>query len=511
MTRFSKRSTRSWPDVDSSPTPQLDDDRESVLRGLLFTGLGHLINVFEPLLTLLLVRLTGAAVWGLFLLAESIGYAATRLASVGLDRGLMWDAARARDGGAYRIRGLQGALVIGATLGLSVAAIGQLALPWLVSDVFEAPEALEAARVILWTTPISVVVSLLIFTAQGLQSVGPRVAAQQITVPLITRGFPLALLLWPTDLAAPQTLIAIGHMLGNLAALGVSIVLLKRRMAQVNATLARDSFWPSKGVLRYSVPAGLSELLSTLMVRVDVWMLAAFMDASAVGLYGVILSLSKALRTLRHAFTPIVTPIMSEATQRGETARIQRAFGEGVFLMTCLAAPILVALWTFAEPLLTLYGPEFSAGSWPLMVLCLGTLIHVVAGLASTIVAGAGRADLMLLNQVLPIALNVGLNVWLIPDYGVLGAAFATASALAVMSLLEVAFARRIVGAKLTEWRALEPLIVSAVSAGLGWLLAGMLSPDTDPLIYRVAVLGIFALLFAVWLSARGHRRFSSV
>ncbi|MGB0591160.1 MAG: polysaccharide biosynthesis C-terminal domain-containing protein [Myxococcota bacterium] len=494
--------------MDSPPTPQLDGDRESVVRGLLLTGLGHLINVFEPLLTLVLVRLTGAAVWGLFLLAESIGYVATRLASVGLDRGLMWDAARSRDGDTYRIRGLQGALLIGATAGFTVAAIGQLVLPWLVGDVFEAPEALEAARVILWTTPISVAVSILIFTAQGLQSVGPRVAVQQITVPLITRGFPLALLLWPTDLAAPQTLIAIGHMLGNLAALGVAILLLKRRMTQVNATLARDIFWPPKAVLHYSAPAGLSELLSTMMVRVDVWMLAAFMDASAVGLYGVILSLSKALRTLRHAFTPVVTPIMSEATYRGQTARIQRALGQSVFLMTCLAAPILVALWTFSEPLLTLYGPEFSAGSWPLIVLCLGTLIHVVAGLASTIVAGAGRADLMLLNHVLPIALNVGLNLWLIPDYGVLGAALATASSLTVMSLLELAFARRIVGAKLAEWGTLEPLIVSAGGAGLGWLLAGLLSPGVDPLLYRIVVLGIFALLFAVWLLARGRRRF---
>ena len=507
MSRLSKRSTRSWPDVDSQPTPQLDDDRESVLKGLLITGLGHLINVFEPLLTLLLVRLTGAAVWGLFLLAESIGYAATRLASVGLDRGLMWDTARSRDGDAYRVRGLQGALVIGAALGLSVATLGQLALPWLVGDIFEAPEALDAARVILWTTPISVAVSILIFTAQGLQSVVPRVAVQQITVPLITRGFPLALLLWPTDLAAPQTLIAIGHMLGNLAALGVSIVLLKRRMTQANATLAPDSFWPPKAVLHYSAPAGLSELLSTMMVRVDVWMLAAFMDASAVGLYGVILSLSKALRTLRHAFTPVVTPIMSEATHRGETARIQRAFGQSVFLMTCLAAPLLVALWTFSEPLLGLYGSEFSAGSWPLVVLCLGTLIHVVAGLASTIVAGAGRADLMLLNQVLPIALNVGMNLWLIPAYGVLGAALATASSLTVMSLLELAFARRIVGAKLAEWGVLEPLIMSAASAGLGWLFAGLLSPSADPLRDRLAVLGVFTLLFTMWLLTRGRRR----
>jgi O-antigen/teichoic acid export membrane protein len=496
--------------VSEEHTAQPDEDRESVIRGLLITGLGHLINVFEPLLTLLLVRLTGAATWGLFLLAESIGYAATRVATVGLDRGLMWDAARSRDGERYRIRGLGGALVIGSALGLAVAALGQLALPWVVGEVFDAPEALDAARILLWTTPISVVVSVLIFTAQGLQSVAPRVAVQQITIPLITRGFPLILLLTQTDFAPPQELLAMGHLLGNVVALGVAAELLRRRMRRVNAVLDPDHFWPPKVVLHYSLPAGLSELLSTLLVRVDVWMLAALMDASAVGLYGVILSLSKALRTLRHAFTPVLTPIMSEATQRGETARVQRAFGQSVFMMTCLATPILVTLWTFSEPLLALYGPEFSEGSWPLLVLCVGTLFHVVAGLAATIIAGAGRGDLMLVNQALPISLNVGLNLWLIPRYGVLGAAAATSGALAFMSLLELLFARRIVGVALTQWWALEPLLVSAGSAGVATLMAGFLPQGIAPLLYRSAVLGLFTLLFALWLRARGRRLFNA-
>jgi O-antigen/teichoic acid export membrane protein len=116
----------------------------------------------------------------------------------------------------------------------------------------------------------------------------------------------------------------------------------------------------------------------------------------------------------------------------------------------------------------------------------------------------------MLVNQALPISLNVGLNLWLIPRYGVLGAAAATSGALAFMSLLELLFARRIVGVALTQWWALEPLLVSAGSAGVATLMAGFLPQGIAPLLYRSAVLGLFTLLFALWLRARGRRLFNA-
>ena len=489
----------------------LREDRQSLSRGLALSGLGHLFNVFEPLLTLLLIRLTNASVWGLFLLAESIGYAAARLASLGLDRGLMWESARGREADGYRLRGFPGALCIGACLGLAVAALGHAVLPWLVGEVFGEPEALGAAQLILWTTPVSVVVSLLIFTAQGLRSVSARIAVQQVTVPLLTRGVPLLLLLGGSTLMSAPELIALGHLLGNLAALVVASLLLRRRMADVNARLCSEQRWPSSELMRYSVPTGLAELMSTVMVRVDVWMLALLLDAAAVGLYGVILSLSKALRTLRHVVTPIITPIMTEASECAEPARVQGTFEQSAFLLSCIAAPMLVALWAFAEPLLSLYGPEFVDASWPLIILCAGTLVHVLAGLGGAVVAGAGRGDLLLYNQLLPIALNVGLNLWLIPPLGVLGAAIATATSLGVMSLMELGFARRLVGHPLCRWVALTPLAVSLVTGLCGLTLALSLSLAPESLAFRVVALSAFAACFSAWLLVRGrglYRRF---
>ena len=481
-------------------------DRQSGSRGLLVSGLGHAINVLEPLLTLLLIRMTSAAVWGLFLLAESIGYAACRVASLGLERGMMWEIARSREGEEIRIKGLGGALLIGGGLGLAIAALGQLALPWLIGTYFEEPEALGAARIILWTTPISVLVSVLVFSAQGLQSVLPRTAVNQVTVPLITRGLPLALLWTGHSVAPAHELIAIGHLVGNISALCVAAILLKRRMRETQASIVKGAFWPSRALLRYSVPSGLAELLSTLMVRIDVWMLAALMDAAAVGLYGVILALSKALRTLRLILTPIVTPIMSEATFEGQRQRARTAFARSTYLVTWIAAPIMVSLWALAPTLLALYGEEFARGEWPLLVLCLGTLIHVVFGLGSAVVAGSGRADLLVLNQALPIGLNLLLNLWLIPALGVLGAATATASSLAFMSLLELGFARRVLGVRLWTWWVLEPLGISALGVAIGASMVALSPVASASLIGRLLVLSAFVLIFGRWSLTRGKR-----
>ena len=47
------------------------------------------LRLAEPLLTLAVVRLYGEAVWGHFILAESIAYFGTRLATLGLDKGML--------------------------------------------------------------------------------------------------------------------------------------------------------------------------------------------------------------------------------------------------------------------------------------------------------------------------------------------------------------------------------------------------------------------------------------
>jgi O-antigen/teichoic acid export membrane protein len=129
---------------------ELDRDRVSVVRGALVNVMGHLLRLAEPLLTLAVVRLYGEAVWGHFILAESIAYFGTRVATLGLDKGMLWSISRSRaEGGSYSTRGLHGGLVIGVTTATVIAALGWLFSESLVLGLFTESGAVEPTQIIL--------------------------------------------------------------------------------------------------------------------------------------------------------------------------------------------------------------------------------------------------------------------------------------------------------------------------------------------------------------------------
>jgi O-antigen/teichoic acid export membrane protein len=319
-------------------------------------------------------------------------------------------------------------------------------------------------------------------------------------LPVVTRAVPLALL----PLALGADAVAMGHVLAYGLGLALAWRLLGRRMKEVEAKTDEPFAWPSREVMGFSLPAGLADLLATIMVRVDVWMLAWLLDASAVGIYGVILSLVASVRTVRRAFDPVVVPIMSEATALGQTDRIRAAFSQATFLVGCLTGPILAVIWGFGRELLGLYGSTFEQGAWAILILSAGSLIHSVLGLANTVLQGAGRGGLMLLTTVVLITLNTAMNYVFIPQWGITGAAIATATALAGVSVLEYILARRVIGQSLVNWSALEPLAAAAGASALAAPVYVMLGGQVSDLGARAGAFAVMIIAYGLWFWRRG-------
>jgi O-antigen/teichoic acid export membrane protein len=113
-------------------------------------------------------------------------------------------------------------------------------------------------------------------------------------------------------------------------------------------------------------------------------------------------------------------------------------------LVTAMVALLLAAI---AYPLvLLLFGEEFRDAILPLLILLPG----IVAGAASRIlandIAARGRPELNMYMSVFTVSFNVSGNILLIPMYGLLGAALATAMAYSLNLVLRLFIYRRQTG-----------------------------------------------------------------
>jgi len=180
----------------------------------------------------------------------------------------------------------------------------------------------------------------------------------------------------------------------------------------------------------YGLPVALSLILALALATTDRFLLAAFLNDTAVGVYHAGYSLAN--RTLDVMFIWLGAaggPALIMALERGGGAALQKAAREQAGLMLALGVPASVGLALVARPLAdVMVGPALREGAasvtpWIAASALFAGLTTYYAHQAFTL---GRRTGLLLLAMSIPTAANVGLNLVLIPRLGLQGAMIAT-------------------------------------------------------------------------------------
>jgi O-antigen/teichoic acid export membrane protein len=220
---------------------------------------------------------------------------------------------------------------------------------------------------------------------------------------------------------------------------------------------------------------GATQGLGILNYNFDSIMLGFLLGPAAVGLYNA-------------AYRPVTAALAVPATGFiGLYAALSRAHAESpeffrLLVSRSLAVSSIVALplgicgTFFADPLIhLLFGPQYAAAVPVLQVLAWSAALVILRGTFRQALNAAGRQRLDLRCAGLAAALNVGLNVILIPRYGMMGAAAATIVSDVVWLALGMVYVKRdlTVGVPVSAW--LRPFIASLALTLVLWVAAPLL------------------------------------
>lgn len=197
----------------------------------------------------------------------------------------------------------------------------------------------------------------------------------------------------------------------------------------------------------YGYPIAASLALTLVLSSTDRFLLAVFMDEAAVGAYHAAYSLAN--RTLDVLFIWLGAaggPALVMALEQGGRERLKEAAREQASTFVLIALPAAVGLALVARPMSefmigeALRGPAAAITPW----IALGSLL---AGCTTYYFHQAftlgRRTELLLVVMAVPAGANILLNLLLIPRFGVLGAAIATAASFAIGLVASVALGRR--------------------------------------------------------------------
>lgn len=469
-------------------SPVTNAQTDVVAWGASITFLGHLAGRgLGFLLTLLLTRWLGASGFGLFVLALAIFQVVSLLADMGLRYGALRFVALAEgrnDPGESR-------RVVSTVVPYSVAAslVGMVILGAsspLLADWFRQPAFWWLIPVMALSLPFATVGTVVKSVLQAFKRLEAVAILQHVIDPLVRIGVfvSLAAFGWGVGAAAAS------HVAAAICVFGGALAWLRTR---VPSGWERSSSIKRMEILAFSAPLGLAHVAGLTMQWADSLFLGYFTTPRAVGIYGAASRMAALAGMTLYAASMSFAPQANELYGRGDLEGIRHLYRQVTRWLIMLNLPILVLMVTFASWLLGLFGFEFRAG-WPvLLILAFATFIMVATGPAGDVALMAGRSKIVLMVGVLLTVLNIGLQWGLVPRWGILGAAVATALTIAISNGTNVLLGWWFLTLQPYSVKLVRPFVIGAGGTLLTVVVASQVQVES--------VAGVFACLL-IWTVA---------
>lgn len=199
--------------------------------------------------------------------------------------------------------------------------------------------------------------------------------------------------------------------------------------------------------LRVALPIFVIEGFGFLLTNSDVVVVGMFVDPQHLAVYFAATKTMALVQFVYFSVKAAAAPRFSALFAAGDRAGLAGFAGETVRWSFWPSVAVGLGLLVCGKLLLGLFGLAFAEQGYPLMaILFCGILAKALVGPGEVLLTMAGRQALCVWLYAAALAVNIALNVTLIPLFGLTGAAMAAAGAMLAEALLLHVAVRRALG-----------------------------------------------------------------
>jgi O-antigen/teichoic acid export membrane protein len=254
----------------------------------------------------------------------------------------------------------------------------------------------------------------------------------------------------------------------------------------------------TREMLRFGVPVYLSSLIQLFGGNIQTMLLGALSTTTSVGIFAVATQTNAMGRLFHGSIVQVSSPIVSELYDRKEWKQLERFYQTMTKWTFTLNLPLFLIVLLFPVPILSIFGQGFVDGAMALNILAWGNLVKAGTGICGVVLNMTGRTTLTLINSIVLSVLTIGLNILLIPHWGILGAATASLISVVLVNLLRLIEVFILFGSL-----PYNPSFVKPITAGLGALVAVVITSQLLPpnmkllhvIVNVIILLGVYATL----------------
>jgi len=206
-------------------------------------------------------------------------------------------------------------------------------------------------------------------------------------------------------------------------------------------------------LFKISIPLMFAQSVQFIMAWTDKLMLGAIdtpnvvngitTNIEEVGVYYTAFKLSMFAAVALMAINSIASPKFAELYGKKDFDGLKKVAHQSSKMIFLATLPLVLLFFAFPEFLLGLFGEEFKVGVKAFVFLSFGKLISSFSGSVGNLLQMTGKQVIFMSVLFVGAIVNVLLNFFLIPKFGINGAALASMISLSVWNLIMVYFVKR--------------------------------------------------------------------
>ena len=229
-----------------------------------------------------------------------------------------------------------------------------------------------------------------------------------------------------------------------------------------------SAFW------RFTLPRTIGSIAQMVLQRADVILIGALRGPADAAVYAAATRFLVFGQLGGGAISTTIQPKISSLIARHDHGGARLVYRTATVWLMLLTWPIYLLFCVFSTDLLKVFGGSYTVGAPVIIILSASMLVATACGAVDVVLVMAGRSSWTMVNAIVALAVNLALNLALIPHYGIIGAALAWAAAILINNLAPLT--------ELALWMRLHPFgLAPAVAAGLAAVSFGLL-----PLVARL-------------------------
>jgi O-antigen/teichoic acid export membrane protein len=391
------------------------------------------------------------------------------------------------------------AAVLGAVLGLVVFAAAT-PLGRLLSNATHGDELASALRALAPFLPIGAVFAVAMAVTRGFGTMLPFTLIDRVVRALAQPMGVVAAIAVSGSIAVITVAWAIPFAVGLVLALawialklrrgpddgievGIDQVGIDPDVAPRSPRAVFGDFW------RFTAPRGLASVFAVTVVWLDTLLLGALRSPADAAAYAAATRYLVFGQFIGVAIANVVAPKLAQVLAEDHRDRAKTLYATATWWLMTMAWPVYLAMIGLAPSLLVVFGSGYGRAAGVLAILGATMLVATFVGPVDMVLLMAGKSSWNLINTAIAVVVNVGLNLALIPRFGLVGAAVAWSASILLNNLLPLVQVWRTVG--------LHPIgrgsLIVAVAApvcvlGASWIARTIAGDGITTIVLAVAI-----------------------